>query len=414
MGRERSVKLAQGVRVRTYASGGKSIEIQFQYRGVQCKETLSALDPDKKGNQRYAINLKAEVEGAIERQTFRYDEFFPESKRAQLFGHAISQATIRELIEDWLKDIKRTHPHSTHRCYNKSCNAHLLPQFGDLCARDLTPQHIRTWIRERTGTLKSIRNDLTPLRAILDRALNDDVIERNPLDKIKVSKLVDRSQATTNYKVDPFTKTEIETILKHALQYDPRIRNIFKFAFFSGLRTSELFGLQWGDVDWDKSEIHVQRAVVERLLKETKTQSSNRKVILLPAAYEALSHQKQFSYVGRDYIFVRPGDKGRFIDYEHLERPWKHILKLAGIRYRNPYQSRHTYASQLLSGGENPLFVAQQMGHKTTEMIMRHYGRWVEQAAEDQKHVFVSSFGQGVKETRQHYSIEETHVSNAA
>ncbi len=45
---------------------------------------------------------------------------------------------------------------------------------------------------------------------------------------------------------------------------------------------------------------------------------------------------------------------------------------------------------------------------------MRHYGRWVEQAAEDQKHVFVSSFGQGVKETRQHYSIEETHVSNAA
>ena len=377
MGRERSVKLAQGVRVRTYASGGKSIEIQFQYRGDQCKETLSALDPDKKGNQRYAINLKAEVEGAIERQTFRYDEFFPESKRAQLFGHAISQATIRELIEDWLKDIKRTHPHSTHRCYNKSCNAH-------------------------------------PLRAILDRALNDDVIERNPLDKIKVSKLVDRSQATTNYKVDPFTKTEIETILKHALQYDPRIRNIFKFAFFSGLRTSELFGLQWGDVDWDKSEIHVQRAVVERLLKETKTQSSNRKVILLPAAYEALSHQKQFSYVGRDYIFVRPGDKGRFIDYEHLERPWKHILKLAGIRYRNPYQSRHTYASQLLSGGENPLFVAQQMGHKTTEMIMRHYGRWVEQAAEDQKHVFVSSFGQGVKETRQHYSIEETHVSNAA
>jgi integrase len=55
---------------------------------------------------------------------------------------------------------------------------------------------------------------------------------------------------------------------------------------------------------------------------------------------------------------------------------------------------RHTYASQLLSGGENPLFVAEQMGHRTTEIIMRHYGRWVEQAAEEQQHVFVSSFGQ--------------------
>ena len=414
MGRERSVKLAQGVRVRTYASGRKSIEIQFQFRGVQCKETLSALDPDKKGDQRYAINLKAEVEGTIERQTFRYEEYFPNSKRASLLGDAASRLTIRELIGEWLTDIEHTYPHSTYRCYKKSCNAHLLPQFGDIRARDLTPQHIRTWIRERTGTLKSIRNDLTPLRAVLDRALNDDIIERNPLDKIKVSKLVDRSQAKSDYVVDPFSKKEIEKFLAYALDYDPRIRNIFKFAFFSGLRTSELFGLQWGDVDWEKSEIHVQRAVVERLLKETKTQSSNRKVILLPAAYNALTDQKQFSFVGSEYIFVRPDNKGRFIDYEHLERPWKHILKLAGIHYRNPYQSRHTYASQLLSGGENPLFVAQQMGHKTTEMIMRHYGRWVEQGDQDHRHVFVSSFGQGVKEPRQHYATEKAHVSNAA
>ena len=413
MGRERSVKLAQGVRVRTYASGTQTIEIQFQYRGVQCKETLSSLDPSKKGDQRYAINLKAEVEGAIERQTFQYEAFFPESKRARLFGHANSQITIRELIEEWLQDIERTHPHSTYRCYRKSCQAHLFPKFGDIRARDLTPQHIRAWIRERSGTLKSIRNDLTPLRAVLDRALNDDIIDRNPLDKIKVSKLVDRNQAKTDYEVDPFTTREIDKVLQSALIYDPRIRNLLKFAFFTGLRTSELFGLQWGDVDWDQHEVHIQRALVERKLKETKTRASNRKVLLLPAAYEALKHQKQFSFVGNDYIFVRPDDKGPFIDYEHLERPWKHVLKTAKVRYRNPYQTRHTYASQLLSGGENPLFVAQQMGHKTTEMIMRHYGRWVEQGDQQQRHVFVSDFGQGVKQTPSAYQLDNNCASAA-
>ncbi len=413
MGRERSVKLAQGVRIRTYASGKQAIEIQFQYRGVQCKETLAALDPSKKGDQRYAVNLKAEIEGAIARQTFQYEAYFPESKRARLFGHANLQITIRELIEEWLKDIERTHPHSTYRCYRKSCNAHLFPQFGDIRARNLTPQHIRTWIRERSGTLKSIRNDLTPLRAVLDRALNDDIIDRNPLDKIKVSKLVDRNQAKTDYEVDPFTTTEINKVLQSALNYDPRICNLLKFAFFSGLRTSELFGLQWGDVDWDQREIHIQRAVVERQLKETKTRASNRKVLLLPAAYDALTHQKQFSLVGSDYIFVRPDDKGSFIDYEHLERPWKHILKTAKVRYRNPYQTRHTYASQLLSGGENPLFVAQQMGHKTTEMIMRHYGRWVEQGDQRQRHVFVSDFGQGVKEPQPPYQHNGNYASAA-
>ncbi len=397
MGRARSEKLARGVRIRTYASGKRAIEIQFQFRGVTCKEILASLNPDKKGDQRYAINLKAEIENAIERQTFRYTDYFPNSKRARLFGHAVSAVTVQELLEEWLKDVERTHPHSTYRCYRKSCNAHLIPEFGKLRARDLTPQHIREWIRNRKGTLKSIRNDLTPLRAVLDRALNDDIIDRNPLDKIKVSKLVSREQARTDYEVDPFTEEEINAILKAALEYDPRIRNLLQFAFYSGLRTSELFGLMWGDVDWRKMVVRVQRAVVERKVKETKTKSSIRDVILLPAAVNALKDQKQYSFVGGEFIFVRPRDRGPFVDYEHLERPWKHILKRAKVRYRNPYQTRHTYASHLLSGGENPLFVAQQMGHKTTEMIMRHYGRWVEQGEQKQQHVFVSGFGQSAK-----------------
>jgi len=67
-------------------------------------------------------------------------------------------------------------------------------------------------------------------------------------------------------------------------------------------------GNGWGDVDWELREVYIQRAVVERKLKETKTRSSNRKVLLLPAAYDALKHQKQFSFVGSDYIFVQPDD----------------------------------------------------------------------------------------------------------
>ena len=153
MGRTRSEKLERGIRIRTYASGKRALEIQFQFRGVTCKEMLSRLDPDKKGDQRYAINLKAEIENAIERQTFRYTDYFPDSRRARLFGHAVSTVTIKELLEAWLKDVKRTHPHSTYRCYRKSCNAHLLPEFGSVRARELTPQLIREWIRNRSGTL---------------------------------------------------------------------------------------------------------------------------------------------------------------------------------------------------------------------------------------------------------------------
>ena len=394
MDRKRSKKLARGVRIRTYASGRQSIEIQFQYRGVTCKEVLSSLTPQKKGEQRFAVNMKAEIENAIEKQTFRYNEYFPNSKRARLFGHTVSTVTVGELLMDWLQDVKRTHPHSTYRCYKKSCRAHLLPEFGQLRARDLSPGHIRQWIRGRSGTLKSIRNDLTPLRAVLDRALNDDVIDKNPLDKIRVSKLVGREQAKTDYEVDPFNETEIKAILTAAFEYDPRIRNLIQVAFYTGLRTSELFGLMWEDVDWLEGSLHVLRAVVERRIKETKTKAANRHVTLLPAARAGLIDQKQYSFLEGSFVFNRPHQRGPFVDYQHLERPWKHVLRRAGVRYRNPYQTRHTYASQLLSGGENALFVAHQMGHRTTEMIQRHYGRWVEHGDDRQKHIFVSSFGQ--------------------
>jgi hypothetical protein len=53
------------------------------------------------------------------------------------------------------------------------------------------------------------------------------------------------------------------------------------------------------------------------------------------------------------------------------------------------------------------------MGHKTTEMIMRHYGRWVEQGDQRQRHVFVSEFGQGIKEASPAYTHNGSSASAA-
>jgi len=58
---------------------------------------------------------------------------------------------------------------------------------------------------------------------------------------------------------------------------------------------------------------------------------------------------------------------------------WIPALKKAGLKCRNPYQTRHTFASTLLSRGENPLWVAQQMGHKDWGQIRKVYGRWISQ-----------------------------------
>ncbi|WP_231990347.1 hypothetical protein [Nitrosomonas ureae] len=49
------------------------------------------------------------------------------------------------------------------------------------------------------------------------------------------------------------------------------------------------------------------------------------------------------------------------------------------MKYRTPYQTRHTFASMMLSSGEHYMWVAHQMGHKDWGMIIKVYGRWIPQ-----------------------------------
>jgi len=70
-----------------------------------------------------------------------------------------------------------------------------------------------------------------------------------------------------------------------------------------------------------------------------------------------------------------------------------HTIKKAGVRYRNPYQTRHTYASMMLSGGENIMWVASQMGNVETEMVMKTYGKWIPNEASKKRYQTINNWG---------------------
>ena len=57
---------------------------------------------------------------------------------------------------------------------------------------------------------------------------------------------------------------------------------------------------------------------------------------------------------------------------------WIPALRKAGVRYRKPYQTRHTYASMMLMAGENPMWVAKQMGHTDWSLTAKRYARWIQ------------------------------------
>lgn len=271
---ETEKRVATGVYIRTGKSGSQSIRIEFCYRYRSCRETLK-LEPTA-NNIRKAIELRKRILASITLRNFNYAEFFPNSKNAVIFGHATKPILIGELLDQFLERKKERVQSSTFRRYQLVCESHLRKKFGKLPIHELNSAMIYDWLKSFKCQRKTVINILTPFRAIVMEALIYGLLKEDPFEDIVVAKL---DKLATNYRVNPFNPQEIQKLLFVA---EGQIKNIFQFAFFTGLRTSELIGVRWEDVNWQEGTIYVSRAVVNGKEKCTKTKSSVRNVYLVP------------------------------------------------------------------------------------------------------------------------------------
>nr|WP_241076296.1 site-specific integrase [Achromobacter insuavis] len=225
-----------------------------------------------------------------------------------------------------------------------------------------------------TVTNKRFANILSVARAALADALQDELIEANPL----YGWSYERPDAPKpDDDVDPLTPEEQSAILAKC---EPMMRNQLQFMLWTGLRPSEMIALDWGDVDAIRGVVVVRKAMTQAgkgEVEDTKTKSGRREVKLLSPAREALKAQEAHTRMVGEAIFVHPRLRKRWTGDQQLRDEWIRILGLAKVRYRRPYQTRHTYASMLLSAGESPMWVAKQMGHRDWTMIARIYGKWM-------------------------------------
>ena len=195
-------KISQGIYIRTWKSGRKTLRIQFCYRRKLCRETLKLAPTDE--NILYAQQLRQTILESIEKWTFNYCNFFPDSKRAVQFGHAPERIFIKQLLDQFLEKSKHIHEFSTYHCYQRVCQQYLYPHFGEMLVQDLKPFVLRPWILKLNCKMKTIMNILMPLRAIVEDALVNVYIEKNPFEHIKVSRLISKSQRSNAREVDPF------------------------------------------------------------------------------------------------------------------------------------------------------------------------------------------------------------------
>ncbi|MBF0471851.1 MAG: site-specific integrase, partial [Gammaproteobacteria bacterium] len=145
--------------------------------------------------------------------------------------------------------------------------------------------------------------------------------------------------------------------------------------FFTGMRTSEIDGLQWKYVDFNRRHILIRQALVQQELIYTKNDGSFRTIDMSNIVFDALRTQEKLTG-DREYVFCN-SEGNALINNNITKRVWYPLLKNLNLTLRRPYQTRHTAATLWLAAGESPEWIARQMGHATTEMLFRVYSRFV-------------------------------------
>lgn len=293
---------------------------------------------------------------------------FPNSKIIQKAFDTACNYTIDDYSNIWFKQKQRNWSHTTIRGYTQKYNSYIKPNWGLLKLTEFKASMFDEWASESTLSGKSINETRNVLSQIFKRAYFDGVIELNPVERIE------RYKQQTN-EPKPFNQTEIRRIL-NAMQSP--YKEFFQFAFYTGLRTGELLGLRWEDVEIEKQLAHIRVNITSGKEKVPKTAGSIRTVELHELAVQALLLIKSSSFFDSKRVFIDPKTRKEYKYADGLRKYiWKPTLENLKITYRYPYQCRHSYASMMLSEGRNPMWVAKQMGHSDWGMIRKVYGRWI-------------------------------------
>ncbi|RZG84496.1 site-specific integrase [Acinetobacter sp. WCHAc060033] len=353
----------------------------FRYMGIRCRETTSL--EDNAYNRRVLKKRLEQLEAEITLGTFEYEKYFPKSKKIDDFkekrNQQIAVQTQVPLFKDfaalWFKQKQIEWRSSYQQKVAIVIKNYLLPAFGNLVLTKIKKSDLLnfraslakvTHGKNQTSLKASrINQIMTPLRMILNDAAERYSFESpyKNINNLKESKI----------EVTPFSLEEVQKILS-------TVRDDFKpyytIRFFTGMRTSEIDGLQWKNVDFQRREIHIREALVNGVLGGTKTYGSDRTIQMSERIYQAFKQQKSLNNGKSDFVFC--SRNGGPLDYRIVnKRVWHPLLRFLGLKSRRAYQTRHTAATLWLSAGENPEWIARQLGHSTTEMLFRVYSRYI-------------------------------------
>jgi integrase len=173
--------------------------------------------------------------------------------------------------------------------------------------------------------------------------------------------------------IQPFSLDEIGRLVNAA---PTLFKDYILVRCLTAMRSGEINGLPWENVDFDNRMIRVRAARVRGEQVLPKNEFGDRDIPMSQPVFDAM--KRQFKRTGKLNTFVFLSARGKPINTNNFSnRDWPEILTKANLKLRRPYQTRHTGATLMLASGENPEWIAHVLGHADCEMLWRVYSRYV-------------------------------------
>ena len=296
-------------------------------------------------------------------------------------------------LKDWLKMMRSSVTDVTYSSYEKAIKNKIIPYFDrfhpNLLLREVTAKQIQDYYSYEMDVNRVSTNTVihrhANIRKALQYAFKTDLIASNPADKVQRPR-------KNPFQTKPYKAEELEKLFKAVKGTNLELGVIL--AAFYGLRRSEVVGLKWDAIDFERKTIAIQHTVVQTTVNgkevligkdSTKTKSSHRTLPLVAPFEEFLLNLKEKQNINRkicgtsycrdylDYVYVN--EMGELMKPNYLTEVFPKFLKNHGLRQIRFHDLRHSCATLLYANGVALKDIQEWLGHSdiaTTSNIYTH------------------------------------------
>lgn len=254
----------------------------------------------------------------------------------------------------------------TAETYKRQLNLHLIPAFKGLSVEEISTDVLQKFFNNMDGTKSTKMKAKSVLNMILEAAVEDGYITRNPLKSKRLKITGTDSKPTPEYTLE-----QMRYLVKHIPDVKDVVdRNFLSIIALHPLRLEEALGLKWEDIDTDAMTIYVHRAVThpkrnQPEVKAPKTTASTRTISLSRIAKEYLTPGQSDEYV--------IGGKKPF-SYQQVKRMCLRIQQDTGFADKiTPIRFRTTVLTDIYAQTKDVKVAQAAAGHTTSAMTLNRY-----------------------------------------